>query len=231
MPELPATIRPARPNDGPRLQAIEVAAGAQFAAVGHPEVADDPPKPVEVLATYATAGRSWVAEVPTREVVGYVLLDVLDGEGHITQVTVHPDRQGQGIGKALIEQAKTWARGNGLDAITLATFSEVPWNRPLYEHLGFRVIGEKESGQSCGLDNGKRFAHCCTSESPEDQLAGSERSRDPSPHRAAGGADDGVLGNHLRRHGPRPRLASNAIHPAIAFSYGSQVADGGRCRR
>ena len=146
MPDPPATIRPARPNDGPRLQAIEVAAGAQFADVGHPEVAADPPKPVEALASYATAGRSWVAESPAGEVVGYVLVDVLDGEGHITQVTVDPDHQGQGIGKALIEQAKAWTRGNGLEAITLATFSEVSWNRPLYEHLGFRVLDEEEIG-------------------------------------------------------------------------------------
>jgi hypothetical protein len=31
-------------------------------------------------------------------------------------------------------------------SLTLTTFSDVPWNRPLYEHLGFRVLSEEEIG-------------------------------------------------------------------------------------
>ncbi len=28
-----------------------------------------------------------------------------------------------------------------MNAITLTTFAAVPWNKPLYEHLGFVVLG------------------------------------------------------------------------------------------
>lgn len=34
----------------------------------------------------------------------------------------------------------------GRNAITLTTYADVPWNRPLYEHLGFRVMDKSEIG-------------------------------------------------------------------------------------
>ena len=47
---------------------------------------------------------------------------------------------------ALLDQVRTWAIESNYPAITLITFSEVPWNRPLYEHLGFVVLSEQEFG-------------------------------------------------------------------------------------
>lgn len=139
------TVRPALPEDGPRLQQIELATRGQFVDIGYDQVADSPPDSVELLAEYARAGRSWVVVVE-HEAVGYVLVGVLDGAAHIFHVCVHPDFQGQRLGKALIEQVKDWARSTGRPAVTLATFYEVPWNGPLYEHLGFRVLDESELG-------------------------------------------------------------------------------------
>jgi undecaprenyl pyrophosphate synthase len=46
----------------------------------------------------------------------------------------------------LVDRVRTWAAENGRPAITLTTFSDVPWNRPLYEHLGFTVLAENEFG-------------------------------------------------------------------------------------
>jgi hypothetical protein len=34
----------------------------------------------------------------------------------------------------------TWAAAEGLDAVTLTTFRDVPFNDPFYERCGFRVI-------------------------------------------------------------------------------------------
>ena len=136
-------IRPALADDAPRLQAIELATHGQFSVIGYDHVANDPPDSVEVLYDYAEAGRSWVAVSDNGDVIGYILLD---GAGHVEQVTVHPAHQGSGVGKALIEQAKIWALSRGCRVLTLTTFSEVPWNRPLYEHLGFRVLADDEVG-------------------------------------------------------------------------------------
>lgn len=145
MPNSRFTIRRARPEDAPRLQHIELATQGQFATTGYDQVAGYPTDSIELLVEYARSERSWVAVV-VAEVVGYILVGVLDDAAHIFEVCVHPGHQGHGVGKALIEQVKIWARSAGRPAITLAAFHEVPWNGPLYEHLGFRVLDESELG-------------------------------------------------------------------------------------
>jgi ribosomal protein S18 acetylase RimI-like enzyme len=78
--------------------------------------------------------------------VGYLLVDVVDGCAHVEQVSVRPDHQGMGVGRALMDRARAWAVATRRPAVTLTTFANVPWNRPLYEHLGFRVMDESEIG-------------------------------------------------------------------------------------
>jgi len=94
---------------------------------------------------------------------------MVDGAAHIEQVSVVPADQGRGVGRALIDQVRRWAGENGLPALTLTTFTHVPWNRPLYEHLGFRVLGDEEIGPGLravmateaahGLDPASRVGH------------------------------------------------------------------------
>jgi hypothetical protein len=44
------------------------------------------------------------------------------------------------VGRALIDRVRAWAAETGRSTITLTTFAEVPWNGPLFAHLGFIVI-------------------------------------------------------------------------------------------
>jgi GNAT superfamily N-acetyltransferase len=141
-----ATIRPAQPDDGDELRTIERLAGARFRDVGLDSIADDEPPSIDELAAFALAGRSWVAVDVTGLPVGYVLVDVGDDCAHVEQISVRPDHQGAGIGRALLDRVRLWAVSNNYRAITLTTFDDVPWNRPLYEHLGFRVLSESEIG-------------------------------------------------------------------------------------
>lgn len=154
-----AAIRSALPADGPLLQEIERLAGERFRDAGLPAVADDEPATVEELARYAAHGRSWVAEDARGLPVGYVLVDVVDGCAHIEQVSVRPDQQGTGIGRALIDKVGAWAAGRGLAAITLTTFTDVPWNAPLYRHLGFRALAEAEIGPELRQIRDEETAH------------------------------------------------------------------------
>jgi GNAT superfamily N-acetyltransferase len=137
-------IRPAARGDLATLRDIESASGQRFREYGLEDVADNEPASLEVLAGYADDGRAWVAVDEAGHPIGFVLVDMLDGGGHIEQVSVAPAHQGRGVGRGLIEHVEGWAVSNGLGALTLTTFTHIPWNRPLYEHLGFRLLNEDE---------------------------------------------------------------------------------------
>jgi GNAT superfamily N-acetyltransferase len=137
-------IRPARREDSTRLQEIEVSAGARFLDVGMPEIASDEPLSVTALNAYASAGRSWVAVNGADLPVGYAIVDIIEEFAHLEQISVDPDYQGTGIGRLLVDEVSAWAREKGLGALTLSTFIHVPWNGPLYEHLGFVALDERD---------------------------------------------------------------------------------------
>ncbi len=139
-------VRAARREDGPVLQEIERFAGQRFRDVGLETVADDEPPSLEELASYAEDGRSWVAVSISGEPIGYVMVDDVDGNAHVEQVSVRPEHQGAGVGRALVDRVCAWASQTGRLAVTLTTYAEVPWNRPLYEHLGFRVLPDDAIG-------------------------------------------------------------------------------------
>ncbi|MEU6682272.1 GNAT family N-acetyltransferase [Streptomyces sp. NPDC046832] len=137
-------IRPATPAELPALQDIERAAGAPFRDLGMPEIADDEPPTADVLERYRRAGRCWVAADGRDRPVAYLLAEPVDGALHIEQVSVHPRAARQGIGRALLAHAADRAREEGLTALTLTTFTEVPWNAPYYARLGFRPMAEAD---------------------------------------------------------------------------------------
>ena len=137
-------VRAARSDDLPRLQEIEVAAGALFADVGLPSVADDEPPSIPVLTRYQVGGRAWVSTDDADRPVGYALALEVDGSGHLEQLSVDPAAGRQGRGAELVEVVVAWAAGRGFPALTLSTFLDVPWNAPYYERLGFRVLTEEE---------------------------------------------------------------------------------------
>ncbi|MFF2777608.1 GNAT family N-acetyltransferase [Streptomyces sp. NPDC058052] len=144
-------IRVAAPAELPLLQSIERAAGEPFRTLGMTAIADDEPLPLDVLEGYRAAGRAWVAVDGTDRPVAYLLADTVDGAAHIEQVSVHPEAARRGVGRALIEHLASAAREEGLTALTLTTFTEVPWNAPYYSRLGFRPLAETDPALTDGL--------------------------------------------------------------------------------
>jgi N-acetylglutamate synthase-like GNAT family acetyltransferase len=76
--------------------------------------------------------------------VGYALALVVDGLGHLEQLSVRPSAGREGRGQALVAEVVAWAHGWGAPAVTLSTFREVPWNAPYYARSGFRAMAEDE---------------------------------------------------------------------------------------
>jgi GNAT superfamily N-acetyltransferase len=160
-------IRAAQLRDIAAMQAIERAAGRLFAGIGMEGVAAHPPPDREILTAYVRNGRAWVAELDGRP-RGYAIADIVDGQGHLEQVSVHPDYGRRGLGRALIGAVREWARAAGFSALTLLTFRDVPWNGPYYAAIGFHEIPDaelapelralREHERDLGLDRESRCA-------------------------------------------------------------------------
>lgn len=136
-------VRPATTFDLPTLQAIERAAGEAFRELGMDAVADDDPPSIPQLQQFVDAERAWVIDRHD-QVAAYLLASVIDGCGHVEQVSVHPDHAHQRLGAALVEHLADWARRRGLPALTLTTFCRVAWNGPYYLQRGFRWLHSSE---------------------------------------------------------------------------------------
>ncbi|MEZ7157041.1 GNAT family N-acetyltransferase [Streptomyces sp. MAD19A] len=152
-------IRAAAPAELPALQDLERAAGAPFRDLGMPEIADDDPPALDVLERYRRSGRCWVAAEEEDRPVAYLTAEPVDGALHVEQVSVHPRAARRGVGRALLAHAAHRAHEEDLPALTLTTFTEVPWNAPYYARLGFRVLPEPDLTPGLRRIRAKEAAH------------------------------------------------------------------------
>ncbi|MEJ2890452.1 GNAT family N-acetyltransferase [Actinomycetospora aeridis] len=139
------TLRPARADELEVLRQIEIAAGAVFRDVGMDPIADDTPPSVVALAGALDRGGLWVAADADRP-VAYLMDDVVDGEAHLEQISVHPSHGRRGLGARMVEDLVGRALAGDRTSITLTTFVDVPWNAPYYVRLGFRALADEELG-------------------------------------------------------------------------------------
>ncbi len=79
------------------------------------------------------------------KVVGYIGFTVAADEVYILNVAVHPDFQGQGIGKALVEKTLNYGLKNSLAFVTLEVRESNIKAINLYSHFGFESVGKRKS--------------------------------------------------------------------------------------
>lgn len=135
-------IRTVRLEELPVLQDIERAAGQCFRDIGMPEIAEDEPLSLAELAAYRHAGLAWVVAGDTDAPVAYLIADRVDGNLHVEQVSVHPGSARRGVGRSLLDHLAGHATSEGVPALTLTTFTHVPWNAPYYARCGFRLMDD-----------------------------------------------------------------------------------------
>lgn len=138
-------IRPATTADIAAMQDVERDAGRSFAEIGMTSIAEDEPDDDATLQAYIDASRAWVADVDGI-VAGYLVASIVDGEGHIDQVSVRYDHQRNGLGRALVETAVSWSARRAFHGVTLTTFRDVAFNAPAYRRLGFHDLAPDELG-------------------------------------------------------------------------------------
>lgn len=135
-------MRPAALSEFALLPAIEAEADTAFEGLDPPMTTADFPPPA-TPAEFAAAFHIMVAGRPP---AAFVRLELVDGQAHLEQIAVSPGLARQGIGRALLQAAKAWARESGFHSMTLTTFADVPFNAPFYASAGFTELAEGDWG-------------------------------------------------------------------------------------
>jgi ribosomal protein S18 acetylase RimI-like enzyme len=131
------TLRPATPQDVPRLTELVRAAYGHYV-----ERLGGPPRPL--TDDYAEVVRRHRVTVAVRagHVAGLVVLDVQE-DFWVDNVAVDPAHQGTGVGRALLEHAEATARHEGFDAVHLLTHERMTENLALYTRIGYAEYGRR----------------------------------------------------------------------------------------
>jgi GNAT superfamily N-acetyltransferase len=80
------------------------------------------------------AGETYIADAPPA-------LYTTPGTAILSQLGVHPDCRGQGVGERLIAAAEAWATAQGFTQIALDTAEPATALRRRYERRGYRTVG------------------------------------------------------------------------------------------
>ncbi|NNF76469.1 MAG: GNAT family N-acetyltransferase [Rhizobiales bacterium] len=129
-------IRPATPEDVPRVQACaEAAYQIYVAAIGR--------KPAPMVADFGAAQKASDLHVACldQEVAGFVVFFERRNHMHLENVAVSPAHQGKGIGGKLIDLVERETVKRGLTAVELYTNVKMTGNLTLYPALGYEEIG------------------------------------------------------------------------------------------
>ena len=96
--------------------------------------------PIPMLADYHEAVRVhdvWVLDDRADGIVGVIELIPHPDHLYIENVAIAPARQGQGLGRRLLELAETEARARGLTELGLLTNERYTTNIAMYERYGY----------------------------------------------------------------------------------------------
>jgi ribosomal protein S18 acetylase RimI-like enzyme len=77
-----------------------------------------------------------------------------DGAGSVMQVATRTDLEGRGLATMLMASAEERIRARGLATARLSVEPDNARARRLYEHLGYRAVGEREIGWEHELEDG-----------------------------------------------------------------------------
>ncbi|MCE5984761.1 GNAT family N-acetyltransferase [Pseudomonas wadenswilerensis] len=138
-------IRLSRAEDAPLLPAVERSAAQAFAC--HPGlewIAEGPLLSSAEHMAFITSNQEWVVVDQQDEPQGFICTKAMGHNLHIVELSVAQAYQGLGYGRRLIAAVGDWAGTQGFVALTLTTFTDVPWNAPFYARLGFTRLADSD---------------------------------------------------------------------------------------
>jgi ribosomal protein S18 acetylase RimI-like enzyme len=148
-------IRPGRREDAADAARLWMQSAEEHTA--HDPIYATAPGAERVMRRFLAdlVGRShsflFVAEFAGR-IVGFVSGELREGSptfqaktwASVDDVFVEPDYRNIGVGRALLESVRTWAKERGADGVSLQVAAANERGRKFYEGLGFREISVYE---------------------------------------------------------------------------------------
>lgn len=133
LPDAPrGATRRARRHDRDAVLAVDRAAFSAFWRLDRAGLKD--------ALEAVPSSRFRVAPVaPDRDVTGYAVAGRAARQGYLQRLAVHPDRQGAGLGMALVADALRWMRRHGVSRAVVNTQLDNDRALSLYVRAGFRL--------------------------------------------------------------------------------------------
>ena len=78
-----------------------------------------------------------------QDILAYSIVSVVAGEAHLLNLSVHPQHQGKGLGREVLQQIIQFARERHADTLYLEVRVSNHAARNLYESEGFNEIGQR----------------------------------------------------------------------------------------
>lgn len=173
-------IRSARTEELTLLAQIEQSAAIRFLDTPYAFLVDAKPLPLDFVQQRFQAGQVWVAVDRQDTVIGYAITREIDGTLYLQEIDIEPKHGQRGLGYALVDTIRSWAKLSGYSVMSLSTFRDIPWNAPFYSKLGFCILDESEltagfqqirlQESEAGLPISKRVIMYCELQRPNTAL-------------------------------------------------------------
>ena len=87
---------------------------------------------------------SWIYRLDQR-LIGYGVMSIAVGEAHILNICIHPEVQGQGLARRLLQRLLKLARRHNADTVFLEVRVSNQAALKLYDSIGFNEIGQRHN--------------------------------------------------------------------------------------
>jgi ribosomal protein S18 acetylase RimI-like enzyme len=129
-------VRLARSEDADAVRALVHDAYRHYI----PRIGKPPGPMLDDYAALIAAGLVWVLEDAGR-IAGVLVLENQPAALLLDNIAVHPDAQGRGHGRTMLDFAEATARTRGFPAIVLYTHVLMTENEALYRRIGYVETG------------------------------------------------------------------------------------------
>ncbi|HHW45768.1 MAG TPA: ribosomal protein S18-alanine N-acetyltransferase [Clostridiales bacterium] len=97
------------------------------------------------FASAMSANTRFFAALLDGKLIAYCGMQVIDSEGFITNIAVHPDYRRQGIGRKVLKHLISFAQNNNIKSISLEVRQSNTAAIKLYESEGFECVGTRKN--------------------------------------------------------------------------------------